>query len=203
VLLDKDNFGYLSILVTIAATLPYWRLVWTGKTKPHMFTWIVWGLVMGISAAGRSATHAGPGAWGAWAQTLSCGSIAVLAIFKGEKSITRSDLISFVAALLAIPVWLVMKDPLLAIIFVTLIDVVAYYPTVRKSFVRPHEEATYNYLVANTVHVFSLFANRHYSLATCFTPVVMLTANSLLVGMILYRRTKVAAPEPINVPPLP
>jgi hypothetical protein len=195
----KEIIGYLSILVAIVATVPYCRLMYLNKAKPHVFTWFIWALIMGISAAARDAAHAGPGAWGAWAGGTSCFLIALYALFKGEKNITRSDTISFVVALLAIPLWLATGNPLTAVIIVTSIEVVAYYPTVRKSYRRPHEELTYNYMVANSLHLMSMLANNTLSLTTMLTPVTLFTANTALIIFIFWRRKQLPLLKPVGV----
>jgi len=187
-IISKEAIGLLSFVIALIATGQYFVFTIRGKIKPHVFTWLVWGLVMGISAAARTADNAGPGAWAAWAVSASCLSIGVLAVFKGEKNITKSDIVAFVGALSAIPVWLVTNNPLMAVLIVTAIDLIGYYPTFRKSFHRPFEEATFNYFISNALHLLSLYANAHTSLTTTITPIAYFLANSCLVILILIRR---------------
>ncbi len=188
VMLDKADYGYLSMALVAAIAVPYWRLMFLGKTKPHVFSWIIWGLTEGIGAAGRYAEEAGPGMWGDALGAVFCFSVAVLGIFWGEKRITRSDVVFFVGALAAIPLWYFTADPLTAIILVVGIDVVGYYPTARKSFLRPQEEATYAYALYIVVAGLALAASETYSFATMLAPITMIVGNTLLVGMIWWRR---------------
>ncbi|MGE4351549.1 MAG: hypothetical protein AB7E52_05090 [Bdellovibrionales bacterium] len=184
----KELLGLVAFIITIAATTKYFALTWQGKIKPHVFTWTVWGLVVGISAAIRAADHAGPGAWPAWANAASCLSIAVLAFFKGEKSINKSDVICFILALGAIPLWLVADNPVLSMLIVVGIDLIGYIPTFRKSFHAPYQEATFNYYVANSLNLLSIFATEHHSFLTLFAPCAMILANSSLIAMLVWRR---------------
>ena len=190
---DKELIGFLSFIIVSISTIHYFALTLKGTLKPHVFTWLMWGLVMGISAAARAADQAGPGAWAGWGGAISCASIGFLAIFKGEKHITKGDVAALLGALSAIPVWMMTNNPLFAVLIVTTIDVIAYYPTWRKSYLRPYEEATFPYMVANVMHVISLCANIHYSLTTVLTPAVMIFANAALVSMILLRRKSARA----------
>lgn len=58
--------------------------------------------------------------------------LITVASFKyGEKTLTRSDWISFVAALLVIPLWALTKNAALAAILISVIDGLGYYPTYR------------------------------------------------------------------------
>lgn len=190
---NKNLLGWLSVALVAVSTVIYWRLMLRGRIKPHLFTWLIWGLAVGIAAAGRHTERAGPGAWGMAAISLSCLSIALLLLRYGERDVTRGDVVALLACLTALPLWYFTANALAAIILVTAIDLGGYYPTVRKSYVRPHEEATYNFILANIVHGLSLAANQTYSLATMLTPVSILTANSLLIAMIWWRRARLGA----------
>ncbi len=187
-MLDKTSLGWLSIIIVVAVTVPYARLVWRGTIKPHLFTWVIWALTTGIAAAARMSEAAGPGAWGQWAGAGSCVCVAALAWRQGEKDITRGDWRAFLLALAAIPLWLLTENALLAVLTVTTIDVVGYYPTFRKSWHRPHEEAVFNYIAANVIHVLSVLATEHYSVTNLLFQVTLFVVNSLLVATVLWRR---------------
>jgi len=193
---EKEIIGILSCVIVTFSTLRYFFLTFKGTLKPHVFTWVVWGLVMGISAAARATDDAGPGAWSAWGGAISCGSIGLLAIFLGEKTITRGDILALLISLSAIPVWMVTNNPLYAVLIVTTVDVVAYYPTFRKVFLKPYEEAIFPFVVANLLHIASLCANLNYTLTTTFTPSVLLFANVALISTILWQRKQQAKRQP-------
>jgi hypothetical protein len=187
-MLSKELFGYISVLLVIGVTVVYVRHIFQGKIKPHIFTWIIWALTTGIAAAARSVSDAGPGAWGQWTAAVGCILVAVIAAKYGDKNITRSDRLAFIGALTAIPVWLLTHNPLTAVIIVTAIDVVGYYPTARKSYYRPFEEATFNYVIANVIHILSLLATTEYTITTTFFSVVIFWVNGLFVAMVWWRR---------------
>src|SRR5690606_16045788 len=111
--------------------------IYRGTNKPHMFTWIIWTLLTAIILAAQIVGGAGPGAWSTGAVLLPCIIITVLAIQRGEKNITASDWVMFLAGLAAIPVWLATSNPLWAVIIVVAIDALAFGPTFRKSWFRP------------------------------------------------------------------
>ncbi len=188
----KDALGLLSVLVVVGATVPYaWYMV-QGRLKPHVFSWVIWTLTTGIAAAAQTAEHAGAGAWGQWASAGGCGLAVIMALRYGEKRIVRSDWIAFTIALCAIPVWLLTQNALLAVLIVTAIDLVGYYPTFRKSYVRPHQEAVFNYIASNSIYLLSLSAITDYSLTNILFQAAALLANTSLVVMILWRRRVLA-----------
>ena len=188
---SKDLLGLLSILIIIVVTLVYIRHMRSGQLKPHILTWIIWALTTGIAAAARTTDGAGAGVWGQWASAASCVVVALLAMRHGEKNITRIDIGLFLAALAAIPAWLLTEHPLAAVIIVTAIDVIGYIPTFRKSYLRPREEAIYNFVGANIIHVLALAATASYTMTNTFFQIVLFGVNSLLITMIWWRRHQI------------
>jgi hypothetical protein len=188
---DKILYGYLSLFFVALSGLPYIFSVWAGKTRPHLFTWIIWTLVTAIAAAAQYAGHAGPGAWAATLSALFCLATTLLAITHGERTITFTDWIAFIVGLSAIPLWYFTDNPLTAVLIATLIDLAAYYPTFRKSYIRPQEEMIFSYAVSNVKHIASIAALAVYSLTTVFYPAVLLAANTALIIMLVWRRREI------------
>ncbi len=186
--MDKNLIGLLSIPLTVAVTVPYLVNIWKGKIQPHIFTWIIWGVTGGISATAGLAADAGPGAWVQWADALSCLSIAILAGFKVKLNLTRSEILAFVGALSALPVWIATKDPLYAVVIVTSIDTIGYYPTFRKSWAAPYQEALINYVIANPLWLLSVLATETISFTTICFPITIFLMNTLLIFYLLWRR---------------
>jgi hypothetical protein len=188
---DKEIYGYLSLLLTVAAYAPYAWSTWKGTTRPHIFSWVIWTVLMVIATAGQFAGSAGPGWWATGLSAAACLIIALQAWRQGDKNITRSDWAVFIGALAAIPFWLITGNPLTAIIIVTVIDALSYAPTFRKSWHAPHEEMPLHYIISNLKHIASLFAMSAYTMTTVLYPMALLAMNTMLVAMIYWRRIKV------------
>lgn len=193
--ISKDAVGIIAAALAVGATAPYLWKTWKGELRPHLFTWTIWTVSTLIAAAGRSSAHAGAGAWGQWVAGLCCLSIALLALRYGEKNITRSDKVMFIAALSAIPAWIAMGDPLYAVIIVTIIDLTGYYPTLRKAYFAPYQEATFNLHISNIIHVLSFFATSEINLTNMLFPCALFIANNVVIGTILWRRRLMPAPS--------
>ena len=192
--MNKEIFGYLSLIFALMSYAPYMWSTWKGKTRPHVFTWVIWTLLMTIGTAGQYAGGAGPGAWSTTFTAISCFTIAILAVRQGDKNITRHDVIIFFAALSAIPLWLITKNPFTAIILVTIVDLLGYLPTLRKARHKPHEEMAMSYLITNFKHVAGFFAMTTYSWTTLLYPSALFMANWILIGLVYWWRYKEMVP---------
>lgn len=186
--MNKDLLGYISLLFTVATYVPYMWSTHKGNTKPHVFSWAIWALVMAIAAAGQYADAGGPGYWATAGSAAFCFLIALQSLKYGEKNITRFDTVLFVGALAAIPIWHATSAPLSAIIIVSLIDAVAYLPTFRKAYFRPREEMPVSYFISNLKHIIAFFALTNYTLTTILYPAVLIFMNFVLIAMIYLQR---------------
>ena len=182
----------LAILATVVivggAFLPYLRDIFRGKTKPHAYTWLVWTITQGTAVAGLIK---GKGGWGAL--TLIIGIVFCLIIFLlslkyGTRNITKSDTVILVAALSAIVVWWQLENPLLAIFMVSVIDVLGYIPTFRKTFEEPWTETAISWAVFSLVNILIIFALSEYNLLTLTYLVTITFANFTLLAICLIRR---------------
>lgn len=188
------NFDYKTVLgviatgMTIAAHIPYLMETIKGTNKPHIFTWIIWTMLTFIALAAQISGGAGAGAWVTGATGLICVLITAAAIKNGDKHITRSDWIMFLAGLSAIPVWATTSDPLLAVIIVTAIDVSAVYPTFRKAWRKPFEENSFMYGFNLPRHICSIASIRSLSMVTALYPAALLVMNLVMYIMLKMRR---------------
>jgi hypothetical protein len=185
---EKDIFGVVSILLAMVSNGAYFLSVSRKKTRPHVFSWTIWGLLTGITFFAQNNADAGPGAWHMAVNSVICFVIAGLAIKRGNLDIRAGDIATFICGLLAIPLWYVTKQPLLAVVLVICVEAFAYYPTFRKSYINPHEELAFTYTVDALRCAISLLAMEHYSLTTVLYPLFIVIVNVILVSMLVKRR---------------
>ena len=190
----QDWFGAVSVALAATGYTSYIVGILKKRTKPHLFSWGVWAIIMTIVFVAQFIKGAGAGAWVTGFSAAACLTIAALAIQHGEKNITTSDWLAFFGAITIIPVWYLTRDPLWAVLLATVIDAMAYYPTFRKSYGKPYEENTLTYSIDVIKWVVAFFALGNYSATTLIYPMFCLSANTLLVVMILWRRSKMLTP---------
>lgn len=184
----KEILGGLSLAVVLLSYIPIYLGVFKRALRPHMFTWLIWGVIMVVGFLVQEVDGAGAGAWATLFAGMNCLCIAVLGFFYGEKIYTRSDWIALFAALSAIPLWVITKNPLFAICLVIVIDACGYYPTYRKSWNKPWDESALSYALNALAFVIGIIAIENYSYLTFSYPAFIVLANLGLVLLLLLRR---------------
>jgi hypothetical protein len=184
----KTIFGITALVISFVGYLPYFRDVISKKTKPHIFSWFIWSLTGGIGFFAQIISGAGSAAWILGLGFIICSIITILAFRQGEKSITLTDWIAFSGSLLALILWRLTSNPLMAIIFITVTDILAFIPTFRKGYYKPYEETLISWFFSSFKFIFVLVAIQTYSLTTVFYPAYLFLSNGSFVIMLLLRR---------------
>lgn len=184
----KDLFGIAGVVFLVVSLVPYLMAVSKKTARPHAFSWILWGSIQAIVFAAQVAEGAGAGGWTTGVTALINFVIAYCALRHSKIEFTRSDWAVFISALAAIPLWVVTKDPLWSVILVSVIDTVAFWPTLRKSWNNPHSEVVLTFVLGFFGFSFAIAALENYSLTNWLYPATVLTTNTAFIGVLLYRR---------------
>lgn len=91
----KNIFTLLSLIFGFALFAPYYINIWKKVAKPHLFSWLIWGILMGLGFVLSMKGGEGGGSWIFGLESVLCLGVAVYAFIKSEKDITRSDWIFF------------------------------------------------------------------------------------------------------------
>lgn len=185
----KEILSAAAIVLTFAAFIPYIRAIISGTTRPHVFSWIIWGTTTLVVFL---AQLEGKGGVGAWPIGVSGGVtifIAFLAYVKrADITITKTDWLFFICAMSSLPVWYFLSDPLWAVVILTVVDVLGFGPTVRKAYSFPHSESLLFFALFAVRNLLVIMALEFYSATTVLFPAVIAVACMLLIVMLTYRR---------------
>ena len=188
----KEIFSAAGIAITFILYYPYIRSIQRGETKPHVFSWVIWGLSTLIVFFAQLAGRGGLGAWVIGVSGLISGYLAFLSYWKrGDTVITRSDWMFLLAALSALPFWFITSDPLWAVIILTFSDLAGFGPTVRKAYSHPHDESVIFFALFAVRNVLVILALERYSLTTVLFPAMVGAACLLVAVLLLYWRHSV------------
>lgn len=184
----KLILAIIASVLTIIGFVPYLKDIFARKTKPHLYTWLIWGITQTTATV---ALIYGGGKFGSVA--LIIGAILVLFTFLlsfkyGTKNITLSDKIILLLALIAILIWWQLKNPLLALFMVSAIDGIGYIPTIRKSFVDPWSETISFWAMMALSDLLVIASNDQYNFLTTTYIVTLFTANIIIISVCFFRR---------------
>ena len=187
----EETIGIIAVILNIVGMVPYILSIYRGKTKPHLFSNIIWAVVTTIAFFGQVIKGAGPGAWTTAISALVTVYICILCIRYGTKDVTKSDYIFLIAGLLSIIPWIMTKDPTISVVIATFIDVCGFIPTIRKTWKAPESENLFSWVVNLVRHGISLFALRNFVIATYIYPLALFLMNIITVGAILKKKGKI------------
>lgn len=185
----KNLLSAIAIALTILAFFPYIRSILKGETKPHVFSWVIWGSTTFIVCLAQLADEGGAGAWPIGVSGIITLYVAILAYLKkSDSSITKTDWLFFILAMASLPVWYLTSNPLWAVVILTTADVLGFGPTFRKAYIRPFEEQLMFFVIMTIRNLISITALEHYSLTTVLFPAVIATACLIFIPMVIFRR---------------
>jgi hypothetical protein len=185
----KTATGTIAIILTFIGYIPYIKDIIAGKTKPHLYSWISWGLVGAIVFALQLSNNAGAGAFVTLAAELACAVVIFLTIkYRVSSKITNTDKAFILLAFIALGFWLIAKQPIISAILLTLIDLLSFAPTVRKSWINPYSETLSFYYLNILRFGLAALSLSNYSTVNLLYPIAWFTANTLFVCMLIFRR---------------
>lgn len=184
----KEEFAIAAAILAIAGNLPYLWDMWKGRVQPHPYTWLVWALVSGTVLFGQLAKGAGVGALPTAVSEFFTLAIFLFSLKFGFRGITKTDTIFLLCALLGIGLWFMTKDPTLSVVIAVCIDLVAFVPTLRKTWAQPKTETPILYSSNVLRHILALFALEAYNVATALHSISMIATNTLMVMIIFVRK---------------
>jgi hypothetical protein len=186
----KIYFGYAAVVIGIISYIPYFRGLFSGKTKPHAFSWLVWTISVGIAFAAQLSKGGGAGTWVTGLTALIQFIIFIFAVFKGDWKFALVDWVSFIVALGAIGLWIFTKNPVFSVILVTLSDAFVFFPTIRKGYYKPQEDKSMLWALTAIKWLISIIALNSYSLTTLLYPAYLTIFPGLFSIMLAWRSRK-------------
>ncbi len=188
----KEIIGTIAVILTFAGYVPYMKHTIQGKTTPHVYTWFLWSSVSFIAFALQVSDGAGPGSFVTLAAAIAAFVVFLLGLRQGKKNITVSDTIFLGLAFLSLMLWLFAKQPVISTILVSLTDILAFFPTIRKSWKKPEQETLSSYVINTFRFGLALIALDRYSIVTSLYPATWLVANGLFSVYLLIRRKQIS-----------
>lgn len=185
--MSAEMIGIVATVGSLLSYVPYFHSIQKGKTKPHAFTWFVWGVLNAAVFFVQRSEGAGPGAYITAGIALANLCIAFIALRSGPRIFPPADWFALVAAFVAMVVWVFAQQPILAIVLLALTDVIGFLPTWRKGWAKPHEEMAWAWLASGLSMALSLAALSSFEFTTALYPGVVAVLDTSFAVLIIVR----------------
>jgi len=182
------TFAVIANLITVLVSIIYIKSIYSGKTKPHTFTWFNWTLLAFITAYAQFSLNGGLSAWIFVFTAITSLFITILSLSRGVKKVTRIDWSAFLTSLIIIPVWYFTKNPVMALVLIMIIDSFSYIPTIRKSWNRPSTEPVSTYALAAINSAFTVLAVAEPTFSNTFYAAFAVLLDASFAIMLISRR---------------
>lgn len=174
--------------VQLVGVLLYIKEIFHGTTKPNQVTWLMWSvapLIGSIAAFSNGVTWAVIPVFMAGFSPF----LVFLASFLSKQSYWKLNSFDYLCGLfsiLALILWGVTGEPLLAILFAIISDAFAAIPTILKSWNHPESESSSTYIASLFGVLTTFLALNTFSLSELAFPIYLILLN-LSILWAIYR----------------
>lgn len=174
--------------VQLVGVLLYIKEIFHGTTKPNQVTWLMWSvapLIGSIAAFSNGVTWAVIPVFMAGLSPF----LVFLASFLSKQSywkLNGFDYLCGLFSILALILWGVTGEPLLAILFAIISDAFAAIPTILKSWNHPESESSSTYIASLFGVLTTFLALNTFSLSELAFPIYLILLN-LSILWAIYR----------------
>jgi len=187
----KAIISIIIVLTQISASLLYIIDTLKGKTKPNRVSFLLWGVMVIAGSASLSAGFS-------WANlpVIVAGAgplIIFLCSFVNKNAYWKLKALDYICglfAVLALILWWLTKNPLLAIFFAIFADILASIPTLIKIANHPETETKKSYYLYAIAHTFNLLTISTWIITETASPIYLFIINWIFVGAFYLKRGK-------------
>jgi hypothetical protein len=180
--------GIISVIIVFGCYIPYMVDIYKGKVKPARAARIMFTALTVIALFQQRDLGSG------WTLAVTVGEVAgsVLilwaAIKHGVGGMKKTDIICYVLLALSVFFWLTTKNAFVALHFTVFADLVAFFPTLMKTWNWPNSETPLFFIAGVIAPILSIIAGNDYSYAIVLFPLYLALINLLEVGFILRKK---------------
>lgn len=184
----REISGVLALFIALVSFIPYLRDIFARKTTPHIYSWLIWGILQITASLAILQENSLYSALGSLGFGLVSITVFFLSFKYGTKRITTFDTLCFVGALITIGVWVFLNNITLSVILVTVIDLLGFLPTYRKGYQEPYSETLFLFTCSAISNTLSLLAITHHSVSSSLYVASLVVTNVIFIIIVFLRR---------------
>ena len=185
-------FSVLAALIALGGYIPYARDILRGRARPARSARIMFAILLVISLVQQHSLGSG------WllAMTLGemVGSLAILALAlnHGVGGFSKIDKVCYTLLIADLIIWQATGNTLLALHLGVLADLIAFSPTLIKTWHKPWTETPVFFITGIIAPTLNIVAAGKYSYAVLLFPAYIAIVNLIETILIFYRQATVA-----------
>lgn len=182
-------FGLLSGVLSAACYVPYIKGILRHEVKPERASWLIWSVLTAIGFFSNLAIGATNSLWLPGIQSVGVIIVFLLSLWTGYGGLLKRDVIILLASGATLIVWYFTKQPLLAVYLTVLIDAMAGYLTIIKSYQEPDTETPITWMLSGLAGFFAVLSVGRLDPSLLAYPFyIFLVNSSVVVAIMLGRR---------------
>jgi len=183
-IISKDFLSAIAVVLTFVAFIPYIYYIFLGIGKPHVFTWLIWGMTTLSVFFAQIKSGGGVGAWPIGVSGVVMLFIACLAYCKSrDTAIYKIDWIGLGVCFSSLLVWYLTSNPLGAVVILTVVDLLGFMPNLRKECNFADSESLLYFIFMAARNCLVVIALEKISLTTALFP--LMTGAACIVSVVL------------------
>jgi hypothetical protein len=171
----REIFGVASLVVSIAANIPYIKEIIGGKVRPERVSWFLW-TILGATYY-LSAVYEDGATLFAFGELIGPITIFILSIKYGVGGKSKFDTYSLLVAMAAFILLFVLDGVLVSLLLALLVDAIGVTLTVRKLLIDPASESRNFWGLAGLASVLALLSLQTYTAETLLFPSYVLVVS--------------------------
>jgi len=183
----QQALSILAGLIALGAYLPYAADILKGRVQTARSSRIMFVLLLLLTTLQQNAVHSGLLVMVTAGELVGSCGILILSLRHGEGGMARLDKLCYLMLAADILLWVNTGSALLALHLSALADLVAFTPTLVKTWRRPHTETRTFYIIGTVAPALNIAASDRFSYSVLLFPVYLVLANLAEVFLIAGR----------------
>jgi len=181
---------FVAALGSLLAASVYIRSMFRGQTKPNRITWLMWTIAPLVATAASVSSGV---SWAVVPVFMSGFTplIVFVASFFNKKAYWKLSMFDYACGILsglAIVLWLLTRNPNLAIIFAIISDALAAVPTLAKAWRDPETESAWPFIIGTFSPLASFLAASTWTFSELAFPTYLITINAFILLFVVRKK---------------
>lgn len=182
-------FGISSATINVIAFIPYITSILKRKTKPERSSWWIWTVLMAVALFAQVSAGA---TWSVlFTAVFVIGNliVAILSVAYGYGRFTNKNTVSIILTIIALVLWYYTNNPLIALVITIVVDFLAYWLTIIKSWKAPYSENIVSWILMTIAAILGVLTVGFSNITLVLFPLYVAVVSSAGV-VILFKRRK-------------